>query len=110
MWRPRSALDAGIAADRIVIDAGFDLGKTAAQSLKLLRATDRLSALGYPLLVSASNKTFLGATLDLDIDQRREASLAAAAMGIALGGRGLRVHDVDGTRHVRDAMAAILSV
>jgi dihydropteroate synthase len=102
------ALDAGIPADRIVIDAGFDLGKTPAQSLELLRATESLSSLGYPLLISASNKTFLGAVLDLDIDQRRDASLAAAAMGIALGGRVLRVHDVEGTRRVRDAMAAVI--
>jgi dihydropteroate synthase len=76
--------------------------------LELLRATESLSSLGYPLLISASNKTFLGAVLDLDIDHRRDASLAAAAMGIGLGGRVLRVHDVEGTRRVRDAMAAVI--
>jgi dihydropteroate synthase len=106
--RARSALDAGISAERVVIDAGFDLGKTPAQSLELLRASDRLSSLGYPLLVSASNKTFLGEILGFDIDHRRDASLAAAALGIGLGGRVLRVHDVEGTRRVRDAMAAVL--
>jgi dihydropteroate synthase len=74
----------------------------------LLRTTVRLSALGYPVLVSASNKTFLGAVLGLDIDHRREASLAAVAIGIALGGRVVRVHDVAGTRRVRDAIAAVL--
>ena len=67
--------------DRIVIDAGLDLGKTAAQSLALLRASDRLADLGYPLLLSASNKTFLGVVLDLEIGHRREASLAAASLG-----------------------------
>jgi dihydropteroate synthase len=108
LLRARSALDAGIPAERIVIDAGFDLGKTAEQSLELIRATERLSSLGFPLLVSASNKTFLGQILELDIDERRDASLAAAAMGIGLGGRVLRVHDVEGTRRVRDAMSAIL--
>ena len=99
---------AGIPAERIMVDAGLDLGKTPAQSLELLRATDRLGALGYPVLLSASNKTFLGQVLGLDIDHRREASLAAVAMGIALGARVVRVHDVAGTRRVRDAMAAIL--
>jgi dihydropteroate synthase len=108
LLRARSALDAGIPAERIVIDAGFDLGKTAAQSLELIRATERLSSLGFPLLISASNKTFLGQILGLEIDERRDASLAAAAMGIGLGGRVLRVHDVEGTRRVRDAMAAII--
>jgi dihydropteroate synthase len=108
--RARSASDAGIPAERIVVDAGFDLGKTAEQSLELIRATGRLSSLGYPLLISASNKTFLGQILELEIDQRRDASLAAAAMAIGLGGRVLRVHDVEGTRRVRDSMAAILGV
>jgi dihydropteroate synthase len=106
--RAQSALHAGIPSERIMVDAGLDLGKTPAQSLELLRATDRLSALGYHVLLSASNKTFLGQVLDLDIDHRREASLAAVAIGIAKGARVVRVHDVAGTRRVRDALAAIL--
>src|SRR5579863_4848898 len=66
--RARRALDAGVPADKIVLDAGLDLGKTAVQSLELLRASARLAGLGYPLLLSASNKTFLGKVLDLEID------------------------------------------
>lgn len=99
---------AGIAPDRIVLDAGLDLGKTAEQSLTLLRASDQLARLGYPLLLSASNKTFLGVVLDLPIDGRRWASLGAAAIGVVGGCRILRVHDVEGTRRVRDALAAVL--
>ena len=57
---------------RIVLDAGLDLGKTAAQSLTLLRASDRLAALGWPLLLSASNKTFLGVLFDLEVGDRVE--------------------------------------
>jgi dihydropteroate synthase len=106
--RSARARRSGIPADRIVIDAGLDLGKTAEQSLTLLRASSELAALGFPLLLSASNKTFLGVLLDLDIDNRGDASLSAAAMGIALGCRIVRVHDVDGTRRVRDALAAVL--
>jgi dihydropteroate synthase len=90
-----------------VIDAGLDLGKTADQSLTLLRASARLADLGYPLLLSASNKTFLGVTLDLDITERGPASLAAAALGISWGCRVLRVHDVKGTCRVRDALTAV---
>src|SRR5919205_314652 len=67
----------GPAADQIVLDAGLDLGKTAAQSAVLLRESDRLAALGYPLLLSASNKTFLGVLLDLDIDARRGPTMVA---------------------------------
>ena len=99
---------AGVTPDRIVIDAGLDLGKTTPQSLELLRASGQLASLGYPLLLSASNKTFLGQLLDLDIDQRGTASLAAAALGVATGCRILRVHDVAGTCRVRDVLAAVL--
>jgi dihydropteroate synthase len=105
--RAERAHDAGIRGDRIVIDAGLDLGKTAEQSLCLLRASDRLADLGYPLLLSASNKTFLGVVLGLDIGERRDASLAAAALGASLGCRIMRVHDVAGHRQVCAAIAAV---
>ena len=98
----------GIPPERIVVDAGLDLGKTPEQSLTLLRASDRLAALGYPLLLSASNKTFLGALLGLEIGERREASLAAAALGVTRGCRVVRAHDVRGTRRVCDTLAAVL--
>lgn len=107
LQRAERARAAGVPPERIVLDAGLDLGKTAAQSLTLLRATPTLAGLGYPLLLSASNKTFLGVTLDLGITERREASLAAAALGTAWGCRILRVHDVKGTCRVRDAVAAV---
>ncbi len=106
--RVNRAVEAGIPASRIVIDAGLDLGKTPEQSLVLLRASEELAGLGYPLMLSASNKGFLGEVLGLDIDHRREASAAAAAIGISLGCRLLRVHDVAGTRRVRDALEAVL--
>ncbi len=106
--RAASALAAGIDRSRIIVDAGLDLGKTADQSLQLLRASDALAGLGYPLLLSASNKTFLGKLLDLEIDRRREASLAAAALGIARGCRILRVHDVRAAVRVRDVLGAII--
>lgn len=106
--RAGRALLTGIGTDQIVLDAGLDLGKTAEQSLLLLRSSSRLASLGYPLLLSSSNKTFLGVLLGLDIKERREASLASAALGIAGGCRLLRVHDVAGTCKVRDLLAAIM--
>ena len=106
--RARRAEHAGIPSDRIVLDAGLDLGKTWQQSVELLRASDRLAAIGYPVLLSASNKPFLGRLLDLDIDERNEASLAAAALGVTLGCRIVRAHDVRGTRRVCDVLAAVL--
>jgi dihydropteroate synthase len=106
--RARRAEQAGIPPERIVLDAGLDLGKTWQQSLELLRASDRLAALGYPLLLSASNKTFLGRFFDLEIDERDDASLAAAAVGVTVGCRIVRAHDVRGTRRVCDVLAAVL--
>ena len=107
--RANRALAAGIPAERIIVDAGLDLGKTASQSLELLRHSAALADLGFPLLLSVSNKTCLGVLLDLEVDQRIEASLAAAAIGILRGCRVLRVHDVAGTVAVRDAVASVLS-
>ncbi len=105
--RAARARAVGLGASRVVLDAGLDLGKTAEQSLALLRASNRLAAHGHPLLLSASNKTFLGVVLGLELDERGPASLAATALGVTLGCRLVRVHDVKGSRQVCDVLAAI---
>jgi dihydropteroate synthase len=107
--RAARARAAGIPAERIIVDAGLDLGKTEAQSLTLLRASDRLADLGYPLLLSASNKRFLWALLGVDRTTAGEGTMAAHALGVALGCRVLRAHDVRAARRVADVMAAILA-
>ena len=91
---------AGLAPDQIALDAGLDLGKTPAQSAVLLRESDALAAHGYTLLLSSSNKRFLGELLGLEIDARRGASLASVAYGVAHGCRIVRVHDVAGSAAV----------
>jgi dihydropteroate synthase len=107
--RAEAAEAAGIPRERVMIDAGLDLGKTEPQSLELLRGHDRLAALGWPLFLSASNKRFLGHLVGTDVADRREASHAAHALGIALGSRILRAHDVRGARRTADVMAAVLA-
>ncbi len=106
--RARRAEAAGLAVEQISIDAGLDLGKTPAMSAVLLRESAVLAELEYTLLLSASNKRFLGDTLGLDIGDRREVSLAAIAYGVAHGCRIVRVHDVRGSVHVCRIMQAIL--
>jgi dihydropteroate synthase len=106
--RRSRAFDAGLAPSRVILDAGLDLGKTPAQSLQLLRDSAELAALGSVLLLSASNKTFLGVLFDLPVLERAEASLAATALGIAGGCRVVRAHDVRATVRVRDALAAVM--
>jgi len=108
--RARAAESAGLGADRIALDAGLDLGKTPAQSAVLLRESAALASHGYALLLSASNKRFLGELLGLDIDERRSASLAATAYGVARGCRIVRAHDVAGTVRVCRMVEAILEV
>ena len=106
--RAARAVAAGIPPERVMVDAGLDLGKTEPQSLELLRSSDALVALGHPVFLSASNKRFLGVLVGTEVTERREATLAAHALGIGLGCRILRAHDVRGSRRVADVMAAVL--
>lgn len=106
--RVQRALAAGVGPESIVVDAGLDLGKRPEHSLELLRATDRLVAnMGRPVLLSASNKTFLGWACGGEVTERREASLAAAALGVWKGARIVRTHDVAGTRRVCATVLAV---
>jgi dihydropteroate synthase len=105
--RARAAEGAGLAPEQIALDAGLDLGKTPAQSAVLLRESEAFASLGYALLLSASNKRFLGELLGLGIDERRAASLAAVAYGVTHGCRIVRVHDVRGSVRVCRMIEAI---
>jgi len=78
-------------------------------SAELLRHSDDLTDLGYAVFLSASNKGFIGELVGTEVDQRKEASWAAHALGISLGCRVLRAHDVQGARRVSDMMAAVLA-
>jgi dihydropteroate synthase len=107
--RARRAEAAGLAPEQIVLDAGLDLGKTPAQSAVLLRESAAHAGLGYPLLLSASNKRFIGELLAREIDDRRDESLAAMAYGVINGCRIVRVHDVRGSARVCRTVAALLA-
>jgi len=106
--RARRAQALGMAREQISIDAGLDLGKTPEMSAVLLRESQGLADTGYTLLLSASNKRFLGDLLALEIDERRAASLGAVAFGVLHGCRIVRVHDVAGTVRVCRTVEAIL--
>lgn len=107
--RAARAERAGIEPRRVMVDAGLDLGKSEPQSLELLRSSDRLAELGYPLFLSASNKRFLWTLLDVDVANASVGTLAAHALGIAQGCRVLRSHDARAGRRVADTMAAVLA-
>jgi dihydropteroate synthase len=92
-----TAVSRGVGPAQLIIDPGYDMFKTTAHSLELTRRIDELAELGNPLLVALSNKDFLGEALDLPLDARGPASLAAAVYTVLHGARIVRVHDVAGT-------------
>ncbi len=92
--RVDAARTAGIPAAHIILDPGIGFGKTVAQNLELLDRLGEIRALGYPLLLGASRKSFIGYTLDLPPDQRLEGTAATTAIGISRGADLVRVHDV----------------
>lgn len=95
--RARACRDAGIAADRIVVDPGFGFGKTVEHNVRLLRELATIVALGYPVLAGLSRKSVLGAITGRGVDERLAASIAAALAAVARGASIVRVHDVRAT-------------
>ena len=94
-----AAVAAGIARERIVLDAGFGFGKSFEENYPLLAHFEELQGLGFPLLAGTSRKSFIGRSLardgqDAPPDARLHGSLAAMALSIAKGAHIVRVHDV----------------
>jgi dihydropteroate synthase len=101
------ALQAGVAAERILIDPGIGFGKTVEQNLELVDRLAELRALGYPILVGPSRKSFVGYTLNLPPEQRVEGTAAAVTLCIDRGADIVRVHDVAAmarVAHIADAI------
>jgi dihydropteroate synthase len=103
----RRALAAGVQRDRIIIDAAHDFGKNTWHSLEITRRLDEMTQTGYPVLVSLSNKDFVGETLNLPPEQRLPGTLAATAICAWHGARIFRVHQVAESRQVIDMVGAI---
>ena len=90
----RTAFDAGVPQENIIVDPGIGFGKTPDQNLEVLAGFDALKAIGCPILVGTSRKSTLGLLLDLTADQRVEATAATVSLAIAGGADLVRVHDV----------------
>ena len=99
---------AGIPDDKIILDPGIGFGKSVEQNLELLDRLGEIKALGYPVLLGPSRKSFIGYTLDLPPDQRLEGTAAAVAIGIARGADIIRVHDVQFMQRVARMADAIV--
>ena len=101
------AVALGVRRDAVLIDPGHDFGKSTRHSLEATRRLDEMTATGWPVLVSLSNKDFVGETLDLPVRERLLGTLATTAVSAWLGARVYRVHEVAETRQVLDMVASI---
>ncbi len=102
------AHDAGLPPDRLIIDPGIAFGKSHDEDLEVLRRLREFRALGYPLLLAASRKHFIGSATGLDVTDRLEATLAVTALAIAAGADFVRVHDVLPNARTRSMTDAIV--
>lgn len=101
------AAELGVRRDGILIDPGHDFGKNTRHSLEATRRLGEMTAAGWPVLVSLSNKDFVGETLDKPVKERLVGTLATTAVSAWLGAQVYRVHEVAETRQVLDMVAAI---
>lgn len=109
------AISGGIAKEKIILDPGIGFGKRQKDNLLILREIERFKALGFPLLLGLSRKSFLGRLIGeperpAPVEEREAATLAAHAWCIAQGVDYLRVHDVKATRDARAVITAIQGV
>jgi dihydropteroate synthase len=99
---------AGIAPESIALDPGLGFGKRYEHSLALLKHLDHLTALGAPLLVGVSRKSFIGEVLGRGVEERLYGGLGLAAWAVSRGAHVLRTHDVAPTRDAIRMVSALL--
>ncbi|MEU3093461.1 dihydropteroate synthase [Streptomyces sp. NPDC006967] len=101
------AVSLGVPRESVMIDPGHDFGKNTRHSLEATRRLGEMVATGWPVLVSLSNKDFVGETLDRPVKERVVGTLATTAVSAWLGARVYRVHEVAETRQVLDMVSSI---
>ena len=102
-----AAVAAGVRPESVLVDPAHDFGKNTWHSLEVTRRLSELVATGWPVLVSLSNKDFVGETLDASVDERLVGTLAATTLCAWQGARVHRVHQVPETRQVLDMVASV---
>ncbi|MBQ0828363.1 dihydropteroate synthase [Streptomyces tagetis] len=101
------AVALGVPRESVMIDPGHDFGKNTRHSLEATRRLGEMAETGWPVLVSLSNKDFVGETLDRPVKERLLGTLATTAVSAWLGARVYRVHEVAETRQVLEMVASI---
>ena len=103
------AMRNGISRDQLILDPGIGFGKSANQNLEILRNLNRLTGVGFPVLVGTSRKSFIGAIAKTPVQDRTWGTSATVAASIVFGAHMVRVHDVSAMRQVAMMTDAILS-
>ncbi|MFF7953537.1 dihydropteroate synthase [Streptomyces griseorubiginosus] len=101
------AVSLGVPRESVLIDPGHDFGKNTRHSLEATRRLGEMVSTGWPVLVSLSNKDFVGESLDKPVKERVVGTLATTAVSAWLGAQVYRVHEVAETRQVLDMVASI---
>lgn len=100
------ALEAGINAEKIILDPGIGFGKSYVDNMQVLQSMEQFKKLGYPLLLGSSRKSVIGLTLDLPVEERLEGTLVTTVMAVLQGYAFVRVHDIkENVRAIRMAEA-----
>ncbi len=105
--RAAIAMQAGVRQEHIIIDPGLGFGKNVADNLAIMRGLPQLTDLGFPLYVAASNKSFIGETLQVPLAERHVGNLACVAQSFFAGAAYVRVHDVRATRQLVTMLQAV---
>lgn len=90
----QNAIDVGIKKENIILDAGIGFGKTSTQNMQILNNLDKIKNLGYPILVGASRKSFIGQELDCEVNDRLNGTIATSVIATQKQADIIRVHDV----------------
>ncbi len=103
------AQNAGVSADRIVLDPGIGFGKTAVQNMQIIKTLGRLAAAGFPVLIGTSRKSFIGSVVKKPAQDLVLGTGASVAASIIYGAHIVRVHDVGAMREIADVTDAIMN-
>lgn len=98
----------GLAGDQIIVDPGIGFGKTTEQNLEVMSRLAEFKSLGHPLLLGTSRKSMIGKTLNLNVEDRLEGTLATSVLGVSAGVDIVRVHDVRENRRAVQMADAIV--
>ena len=108
--RVKECLSEGILPAQIALDPGVGFGKTAAQNIELIARSDELCALGYPVVLGVSRKSYIGALTGADVEERLPGTIASCVFAGVMSPQLWRVHDVAEARQALTLLEALLEV